>query len=144
MSTTPVLSTDGNLDPSIADARRQGSRRHGLHGERVPGRRSDPKIAEFFAAYKAAYGEEPSSVVAALGYDEVKMLADTHHAGRLDGCDRDHRGHEVHVDFEGITGHVVMDPETRRAKKSVALVKMDGDTFTCLPAPDFPATLPSP
>lgn len=140
--TTPVLSTDGNLDPSIADAGAKAVDGMIFSASVCPAD-ADPKIAEFFAAYKAAYGAEPSSVVAALGYDEVKMLADTitrvgstDAAAIIEGMKS--------IDFEGITGHVVMDPETRRAKKSVALVKMDGDTFTCLPAPEFPATLPSP
>lgn len=140
--TTPVLSTDGNLDPSLADAGAKAVDGMVFSASVCPAS-ADPTVAGFFAAYKAAYGKEPSSVVAALGYDEIKILADTiTKAGSADAAAIT-EGLKA-VDYTGITGHVVMDPDTRRAKKSVALVKMDGAKFTCLPAPAFPANVPAP
>ena len=140
--TTPVLSTDGNLDPSLADAGAKAVDGMVFSASVCPAS-ADPAIADFYAQYKAAYGSEPSSVVAALGYDEIKILADTiTKAGSadataiIDGLKT--------VDYQGVTGHVVMDPDTRRAKKSVALVKMDGAEFTCLAAPPFPSIVPAP
>ena len=47
------------------------------------------------------------------------------------------------IDATGISGHVVMDPETRRANKPAALVQMDGTEFTCLEQPDFPDYVPA-
>jgi hypothetical protein len=43
----------------------------------------------------------------------------------------------------GISGHIVMDPETRRANKPAALIQMDGTNFTCLEQPDFPDYVPA-
>jgi len=47
------------------------------------------------------------------------------------------------IDATGISGHVVMDPATRRANKPAALVQMDGTEFTCLGQPDFPDYVPA-
>ena len=55
---------------------------------------------------------------------------------------RDHRAARA-TDYTGISGHVVMDPETRRADKPAALIQMDGTEFTCLGQPDFPSYVPA-
>lgn len=140
--TTPVLSTDGNLDPSLVDAGAKAI--DGMvYSASVCPASADPKIETFYTSYKKRYGKDPSSVVAALGYDEIKILADViTKAGKADkqaiveGLKS--------VSYTGVTGQLTMDPDTRRAKKAVALVKMVKAEFTCLPAPEFPATLPAP
>ena len=140
--TIPVLSTDGNLDPSLADAGAKAI--NGMvYSASVCTAEADPKIAEFYANYKKRFGKDPSSVVAALGYDEIMILAgiiktanSAEPSAILDGL----KG----VNHDGVTGKVVMDPETRRAKKAVSLIKMDQTKFTCLEQPEFPATLPNP
>jgi branched-chain amino acid transport system substrate-binding protein len=140
--TTPLLSTDGNLDPSLADAGAKAVNGMVFSASVCPAS-ADPKIAAFYADYKKRYGKEPSSVVAALGFDEVKILADT--ITKANSADRQAIIDGLKsVDYTGVTGHVVMDPDTRRAKKAVSLIKMDQANFTCLAQPDFPATLPSP
>lgn len=140
--TIPVLSTDGNLDPSLKDAGAKAVDGMVFSASICPAS-ADPKIAKFMADYKAKYGKEPSSEIAALGYDEIKILADV--ITKADSADPAAIIEGLKsVDFDGITGHVQMDPQTRRANKSVALIKMDGATFTCLPAPSFPEKLPAP
>jgi branched-chain amino acid transport system substrate-binding protein len=140
--TTPLLSTDGNLDPSLADAGAKAVNGMAYSASVCPAD-ADPKIAEFYASYKKRFSKDPSSVVAALGYDEINILAgvitkaaSAEPAAIIEGLKS--------VDYDGVTGKVVMDPETRRAKKSVSLIKMDQTKFTCLPQPEFPATLPNP
>ena len=44
----------------------------------------------------------------------------------------------------GVSGTGVMDPATRRVKKPAALIKMDGETFTCLEQPGYPTFVPNP
>jgi len=140
--TTPVLSTDGNLDPSLADAGAKAI--DGMvYSASVCPASADPKIEAFYTSYKKRYGKDPSSVVAALGYDEIKILADViTKSGKadkqaiMDGFKS--------VSYTGVTGQSTMDPDTRRVKKAVALIKMVKTKFTCLPAPEFPATLPAP
>jgi branched-chain amino acid transport system substrate-binding protein len=140
--TTPVLSTDGNLDPSLADAGAKAI--NGMvYSASVCPADADPKIAEFYAAYKKRFGKDPSSVVAALGYDEIKILAGVITAANSAEPSAIIEGLKG-VNYDGVTGTVVMDPETRRAKKAVSLIKMDQTTFTCLEQPAFPATLPNP
>lgn len=140
--TIPLLSTDGNLDPSLADAGAKAI--NGMvYSASVCPADADPKIADFFASYKKRFGKDPSSVVAALGYDEINILANVISAGNSADPAAIIEGLKS-VDYEGVTGKVVMDPETRRAKKAVSLIKMDQANFTCLEQPGFPATLPNP
>ncbi len=77
-----------------------------------------------------------------IGYDEVNLVADaieaagsTEPAAIIEQL--------AQPDYTGISGHVVMDPATRRANKPAALVQMDGDEFTCLEQPDFPSYVPA-
>jgi len=100
-------------------------------------------IGAFFAAYNARYAKDPSSVVATLGYDEIKILAQAiEQAGAADpaGIIKALSAYE----YAGVSGTGVMDGATRRAKKPAALIQMDGDVFTCLEQPGYPAFVPEP
>lgn len=140
--TTPVISTDGNLDPSLADAGADA-----LNGFvftapvcLVDG---DPKIGDFYEAYQSRYGNEPSSAIAALAYDEIMMLAAAINA--QGGANPDNiKAGLLETNYEGVTGKVEMDPTTRRVKKAAALLRMDGANFTCVEAVGFPASVPNP
>jgi branched-chain amino acid transport system substrate-binding protein len=135
--TIPVLSTDGNADASLLDAGAKAI--DGLvFSNSVCTAEGDPKVQAFYNDYKARYGKNPSSYVAVIGYDEVNMVADA--ITKAGSTEPDALKAQLsQLDYTGISGHVVMDPETRRANKSAALIKMDGTNFTCLPKPDFPS-----
>lgn len=141
--TTPVLSTDGNLDPSLQDAGEKALNGFAFTASACPPGSDNPKIQKFYGDYNAQYGKDPSSVVAALGYDEIYILkaaietaGSTDPAALIDAL--------KNVSYDGVTGQVTMDPSTRRAKKSASLIRMDGTTFTCLGQPDYPSFVPEP
>jgi branched-chain amino acid transport system substrate-binding protein len=132
----PVISTDGNHDASLLDAGRavQGMvfTTHALP-------QPDTELTDLFARYEEETGEAPSSVVVGIGYDEIHYLKqaveDAESAdpealieslGQVEG-------------FQGVTGEITMDPETRRAEKPVTLVEVRGGELTFVDQfyPDF-------
>jgi branched-chain amino acid transport system substrate-binding protein len=140
--TTPIISSDGNLDPSLTSA--GAAALDGLvFTAAVCPADQDKEVGDFFAAYEAAKGEPPSSVVATLGYDEIKMVAQ---AIEKAGSAEPAKIMEALKDFtyEGVSGKGTMDPATRRIQKPAALIQMDGETFTCLEAPGYPSFVPNP
>jgi branched-chain amino acid transport system substrate-binding protein len=139
--TMPVLSTDGNADAALLDAGAKAI--DGLtFSNSVCTAEGDPAVQAFYDDYHERYGEDPSSYVAVIGYDEVNIVAqaiegagDTESAAVIEQL--------AATDYTGISGHVEMDPETRRANKPAALIQMDGTDFTCLGQPDFPGYVPA-
>jgi branched-chain amino acid transport system substrate-binding protein len=139
--TTPVLSTDGNGDAALLDAGVKAI--DGLtFSNSVCTAEGDPNVQAFYDDYNAANGKDPSSYVAVIGYDEVNMVADAIETAGSTEPDAITAQLDT-IDATGISGHVVMDPETRRANKPAALVQMDGTEFTCLEQPDFPDYVPA-
>ena len=139
--TMPVLSTDGNADAALLDAGEKAI--DGLtFSNSVCTAEGDPEVQAFYDDYRAANGSDPSSYVAVIGYDEVNLVADAmEQAGSAEPAAVIEQ--LASTDYTGISGHVVMDPATRRADKPAALIQMDGTEFTCLEQPDFPAYVPS-
>ena len=139
--TMPVLSTDGNADAALLDAGEKAI--DGLtFSNSVCTAEGDPEVQAFYDDYSAANGSDPSSYVAVIGYDEVNLVADAmEQAGSAEPAAVIEQ--LASTDFTGISGHVVMDPTTRRADKPAALIQMDGTEFTCLEQPDFPAYVPT-
>ena len=139
--TTPVLSTDGNGDAALLDAGVKAI--DGLtFSNSVCTAEGDPNVQAFYDDYNAANGKDTSSYVAVIGYDEVNMVADAIETAGSTEPDAITAQLDT-IDATGISGHVVMDPETRRANKPAALVQMDGTEFTCLEQPDFPDYVPA-
>jgi branched-chain amino acid transport system substrate-binding protein len=139
--TTPVLSTDGNADSALLDAGEKAI--DGLtFSNSVCTAEGDPEVQAFYDEYRDANGEDPSSYVAVIGYDEVNAVAHAiEQAGSTDPAAITEQ--LAALDYTGISGHIVMDPATRRANKPAALIQMDGTNFTCLGQPDFPAYVPA-
>ena len=139
--TMPVLSTDGNADAALLDAGAKAI--DGLtFSNSICTAEGDPAVQAFYDEYNARYGEDPSSYVAVIGYDEVNIVADAIEAAGSSEPDA-LLGALASVDYTGVSGNVVMDPETRRADKPAALIQMDGTEFTCLDPPDFPGYVPA-
>lgn len=139
--TMPVLSTDGNADTALLDAGVKAI--DGLtFSNSVCTAEGDPEVQAFYDDYNAANGSDPSSYVAVIGYDEVNLVA-----GAIEAAGSAEPAAIIEqlaqADYTGISGHVVMDPATRRANKPAALVQMDGEKFTCLEQPDFPEYVPA-
>ncbi len=140
--TMPVLSTDGNADAALLDAGAKAI--DGLtFSNSVCTAEGDPAVQAFYDDYEERYGKEPSSYVAVIGYDEVNLVADAIEAAGSSEPDAIIE-QLASADYTGVSGHVEMDPETRRANKPAALIQMDGTEFTCLGQPEFPSYVPTP
>lgn len=138
--TMPVLSTDGNADAALLDAGAKAI--DGLtFTNSVCTAEGDPGVKSFYAAYNAANGEDPSSYVAVIGYDEINILKSVIESANS-AEPADIIAALANVSYSGISGEAVMDPATRRVNKPAAIVQMDGTTFTCLPPPPFPSYVP--
>ena len=103
---------------------------------------TDKQVADFRAAYEAAYSE-PATGFAALGYDAVKLIAE---AIRLAGSARPEevlaamgsiRG------FDGVTGTISYEDGTRVPRKSVSIIEVDGGVYR-LAEQWTPAQTPAP
>lgn len=140
--TTPVISSDGNLDPSLTSAGADALDGMVFTAAVCPAD-TDETVGKFFADYKAKNGEDPSSVVATLGYDEIKIVAQ---AIEKAGSAEPAKIIEALTNYEysGVSGSGTMDPATRRTKKPAALIQMEGETFTCLEQPGYPEFVPNP
>jgi hypothetical protein len=80
--------------------------------------------------------------VAVIGYDEVNILKSVIEE-QNSAKPADIIAGLAKVDYTGISGHVVMDPSTRRANKPASLLQMDGTKFTCLGQAQFPSYVPN-
>ena len=141
-STIPVLSTDGNADPALLDAGKKAI--DGLtFTNSVCTAEGDPAVQQFYDDYHARYGKDPASYVAVIGYDEVNLVANAiTAAGSTDPAAL--KDKLANMDYTGISGHVQMDPKTRRANKPASLLQMHGTKFGCLGVQPFPSFVAPP
>ncbi len=135
----PVVSTDGNHDPSLLKA---GKAVEGMvfttHALPRPG----TKLSDFFDRYREKTGKEPSSVVTAVGYDEIQFVkAALEKAGSADPQALMQALGRTSID--GLTGKITMDPETRHAQKPVTVVEVNNGKFSFADQ-FFPQFVPEP
>jgi branched-chain amino acid transport system substrate-binding protein len=132
----PVISTDGNHDASLLDA---GRAVEGMVFTTHALPQPDTELSALFTRFEKETGETPSSVVVGIGYDEIYYLKQAIE-------DADSAEPQALIDalgqvegFEGVTGEITMDAETRRAQKPVTLVEVkDGElTYVDQFYPDF-------
>ncbi len=137
---TPVISTDGNHDAALLET---GARAldgfvfttHAFPAEGTP-------LAEFDARYEEETGSPPVSVVVGVGYDEIYALKSAIEAAGSAEPDAI-AGALATVVWDGVTGTIRMNPDTRRWEKEVSLVRMDGDVMT-LAGAFYPSFVPEP
>jgi branched-chain amino acid transport system substrate-binding protein len=126
---TPVLSTDGNFDESLKEAGAQAIDGMVFTASGCPPEPDTP-LQDFYDRYREATGEDPVSIVVALGYDEIYALKSViEQAGSAEPADIIQG--LAKLDYEGVTGRIKMDPETRRAEKPAWLIVVKGTEFTC-------------
>ncbi len=88
---------------------------------------SDPKVQNFLAAYKSAYGEE-ANALAALGYDAAYILAEAiKKAGSTDSAAIVKALAET--DYTGVTGNVKFDAD-RNPTKSVTIIQIKNGAYS--------------
>lgn len=131
----PVISTDGSVDASILEA---GDAVEGLVATIHAWPADGNTLESFYALFEEATGAAPDSVVVGIGYDEIYLIkAAIEAAGEADPAAiiEALKG----LSFEGVTGSLTIDPDTRRANKAVALVEISGGEILFLDqfAPEF-------
>lgn len=140
---TAVLSTDGNDTPDILSAGAKAL--NGLMFTTFAYPSEGTSLASFYEAYEAKYGKEPDTVIYANGYDDILVLkAALEKSGGQGGAAlRDALANLSGVDL-ATTDDYAMDPTTRRAKRSVALIEMKGAEFSFVQDLPYPQFVPEP
>ena len=141
------LDDPGALDrrerrPGAVGRRQEGDRRAhvqqlGLHG------RGRPQGADLLQRLQGSLRERPRLLRRGdrLRRGEPRRAGDHRRGGTDPAALKDQL---AHADYTGISGHVVMDPTTRRANKPASLIQMQGTTFTCLGVQPFPSFVAPP
>lgn len=118
----PVISGDGSVDAAILEI---GEAAEGLVATFHAWPSGDNPISDFVTAFEEFTGAAPDSLVTGLGYDEIYLVAQViEDAGEatpeaiIEGL--------LTVEFEGVTGSLTMNPDTRRANKEITLVRVEG------------------
>jgi branched-chain amino acid transport system substrate-binding protein len=127
---TPVISGDGSVDASVLEA---GAAAEGLVATFHAWPSNTNGVAEFLSANfpDADATSAPQHIVSAAGYDEVMLMVQAIKAAgeatpeaiiaALGG-----------LSYEGITGSLTIDPETRQASKSVTLMSVTEGQYVYL------------
>lgn len=119
----PVISADGSVDASILEA---GDAVEGLVATTHAWPAEGNDMEAFFATYAEATGSDPDSVVIGVGYDEIYIIKAAIEAAGSAEPSAIMEGLSGLSGFEGVTGSLSMDPDTRRADKEVTLVEISG------------------
>jgi len=104
---------------------------------------TDPRVADFRAAYAAAYPGEPLTAFAALGYDAVKLIAVAIQKAGSDTPADVLAGLAAITDFDGVTGTISYPDGTQIPLKSVSIIQIDGGAYG-LASEWTPAVVPEP
>lgn len=122
--TVPVLGGDGWGAGDIVGVAGKEAMNNTFYSDHVAA--DDPALADFTAAYKKEYNQEPDSF-AVLGYDSMKMLvAAIAKAGSTD-TEAIRKALETTAGFKAVSGEINVDPATHNPKKSASVLKfVDG------------------
>lgn len=137
----PILGGDGYDTPQLVELAGDASRNvfftthQGIYGD-------SPEAQSFKEQYTTAYGGEPESVFAALGFDGINLMADAmNRAGSTEGAAvRDALASTQ--GFKGVTGEISYQPGSRIPAKSVALVEVKDLKFNLITVV-VPRTVPA-
>lgn len=139
--TAPVYTGDGSVDSSVLDA---GEAAEGMVATFHAWPTDDNAIGAWLETNfpGAAASAAPQNIVAAAGYDEVNLVlqaietaGDADPAALLETLPG--------LEFEGVTGALTIDPDTRQANKEVALIKVEGGEYVYVDSflPDYVPTV---
>ena len=106
-------------------------------------RAGTPRVRQFMAAYRQAYGQDAENAFAALGYDATYLLADAIRRAGSAEPGAIQRALAATQGFQGVTGEISYPPGSRVPLKSVAVIAIQGGAPTL--AADFvPGRVPPP
>lgn len=126
--TTQVYSGDGSVDSSVLDA---GDAAEGMIAtfHAWPSEDGNPIAGWLDAHFPGADASAaPQNIVAAAGYDEVRIIAQAiETAGDADPAAIQEA--LLGLSYEGVTGSLTIDPDTRQANKEVAIVAVEDGAY---------------
>jgi len=134
----PVLTTDGNDTPDILAAGPQALDGVLLTTFAYP--EEGTPLGAFYDKYEADTGSPPETVILANGYDTIMVLKAGLEASGGEGGQALRDAIANLKDVQLTTGTLTMNPETRQAERSVALLRLVGNEFTFetnLPVPEW-------
>jgi branched-chain amino acid transport system substrate-binding protein len=135
----PVISTDGNHDPALLKA---GAAVEGMVFTTHALPREGTALGDFFSAFREKTGKDPSSVVTAVGYDEIQFIKAA--LDKAGSADHDAlRQAMATTSIEGISGKISMNADTRRSEKPVTVVQVKDGRFAFVDQ-FFPKVVPEP
>lgn len=124
----PVITGDGSVDASLLEA---GDAVEGVVATTHAWPSEGNAVQEFFTTFEETTGSAPDSVVTGVGYDEVYIIKTA-----IEAAGAAEPGAIIDalatLSYEGVTGSLTMDPETRRADKEVTLVQVVEGELTFL------------
>jgi branched-chain amino acid transport system substrate-binding protein len=89
-----------------------------------------PIVKQFLADYQAAFGVQPDSAFAALGYDAIMLVANSIEGAGSAKQKLIPSALEATQDFAGVTGRISFAPGVHIPKKEVTILKIDGGKLT--------------
>jgi len=139
----PVVTSDGNDTPDILSAGPKALDGMILTTFAFP--EPGTSLYDFYQQYEQDKGSPPETVIVANGYDIILILqAALEQTGGKGG----QALRDALAELSGVkiatTDNYVMDADSRRAEREVALLKMDGDLFTFVQQLPFPQYVPAP
>ncbi len=90
---------------------------------------ADQQVQSFREAYAAANPGSPESAFAALGYDALKLIAEAIRQGGSAEPSDVLASLSAIRDFDGVTGMISYDDESRIPRKSVSIIEVNGGSF---------------
>jgi branched-chain amino acid transport system substrate-binding protein len=139
----PVVTSDGNDTPDILSAGPKALDGMILTTFAFP--EPGTSLYDFYQQYEQDKGSPPETVIVANGYDIILILqAALEQTGGKGG----QALRDALAELSGVkiatTDNYVMDANSRRAEREVALLEMDGDLFTFVQQLPFPQYVPAP
>jgi ABC-type branched-subunit amino acid transport system substrate-binding protein len=138
-----VVTSDGNDTPDILSAGPKALDGMILTTFAFP--EPGTSLYDFYQQYEQDKGSPPETVIVANGYDIILILqAALEQTGGKGG----QALRDALAELSGVkiatTDNYVMDANSRRAEREVALLEMDGDLFTFVQQLPFPQYVPAP
>jgi branched-chain amino acid transport system substrate-binding protein len=139
--TIPVISGDGSVDSSVLEA---GAAAEGLiatfHAWPADGNPIGEWLAEHYPDAEAS--SVPQNIVSAVGYDEVYIIKQAIEAAG-EATSEALMEQLPGLEYEGVTGSLVIDPETHQATKETTLISVQDGEYVFLDSfvPDYVPTV---
>jgi len=127
--TQPILSGDGFDTPLIAEVAGELAT-DVYYSTHASLDNPDSKVANFVAAYEAAYGQRPENAFAALGYDMMNLLADAIERAGSDDPAAIRDALAATQGFEAVTGIISYPEGQRKPEKSVTIIQVQNGVYS--------------